>query len=176
MRKIVLVLLLLAVSASAQVPDQPTRLSLFITNPGFAGSGAPFDAGIGLALERRFSPHWSVELQAAREQHEYQPSIFRPDLIEFRTYPVDAFVRYSFVSTHVRWRPYIGVGARYVSAPEEPQGADYDSKLSPQIAGGIEWEAGDSWSLMAEAKALTRSDVPNWDELFKVSVGIGWRF
>jgi outer membrane protein W len=176
MRKIVLVLLLLAVSASAQVPDQPTRVSLFLTNPGFTGSGAPFDAGIGLALERRFSPHWSVQLEAAREQHEYQPSIFRPDLIEFQTYPIDAFVRYSFVSTHVRWRPYIGVGARYVSAPDEPRGANYDTQLSPQIAGGVEWAGGESWSLMADAKVLTRTDVPHSDELLKVSVGVGWRF
>ena len=180
MRKFVLVLLMvLAVSASAQTVDKPTRVSLFLTNPGFGwseGGGGFFDAGVGVALEHRFTSRWSVEVEVAREEHDHQPSIFDPMVIEFRTYPIDAFVRYSFQSSHVRWRPFIGVGARYVSAPGEPQGADYDSQLSPEIGAGVEWEAGDSWSVVLDAKALTRNDVPNWDELIKISAGIGWRF
>jgi hypothetical protein len=179
MRKSVLVLLavLLAVSASAQTIDKPTRVSFFITNPGFEnGDGGTFDAGVGFALERRFSRKWSAAVEVAVEKHEYQPSFFDPTTYDFRTYPIDVFARYTFQSVRTRWRPYVGVGARYVSAPDEPPGADYDSQLSPEIAGGVEFNAAESWSLTLDAKSLARSDVPHWDELFKVSLGIGWRF
>jgi outer membrane protein W len=179
MRKTVLVLLgLLAVSASAQTPEKATRVSFFLTNPGFGwseGGGSNFDAGFGLALEQRFTPQWSAELEVAREVHDYQPSFFDPRTIEFRTYPVDVFVRYSF-ENNTRWRPFLGAGARYVTAPDEPSGADYDSELSPEIGGGVEWEAGESLSIVFDAKALAKNEVPHWDEVFKVSVGVGWRF
>ena len=175
MRKIVVVLLgLLAVSASAQTPEKNTRVSFFLTNPGW-NTGGMFDGGIGLALEHRFTPQWSAELEVARELHEHQPSFFDPRTIEFRTYPADFFVRYSF-ENNTRWRPFLGGGVRYVTAPDEPAGADYDSELSPEFGGGVEWELGESVSIVFDGKVLVNSDIPHWDELFKVSVGAGWRF
>lgn len=180
MRKFVLVLLatLLAGSASAQSFDKPTRVSFFVTNPGFGwgeGDGGAFDDGIGLAIERRFTPHWSAELEVAREEHEYQPSFFDPTVIDFVTYPFDVFVRYSF-DNHTRWRPFLGAGVRYVSAPDEPAGANYDDELTPEIGGGAEWQLGESLAIVFEAKALAKDDVPHWDEVLKVSAGVGWRF
>jgi outer membrane protein W len=174
MRKFVLVLLL-AVSVSAQTPDKTTRVSLFLTNPGFQGNEF-LDAGVGVALEHHFTPRWSVELEAAREVHDYQRSIFNPTVIEFNTYPIDVFGRYSFQSTHEAWRPFLGIGARYINAPDEPEGADYDTQMSPEIGAGIEWKATDSLSLVFDAKAITRTDAPHWDELLKIQASIGWRF
>jgi outer membrane protein W len=164
-------MLVLAVTVSAQTVDKPThRSSSRIPLRLSEGNGAVFDAGVGVALEHRFTPRWSMELEAAREVHDYQPSFFDPTVIEFLTYPVDGFVRYSIQTTNVRWRPFLGAGARYVSAPNEPAGAQYDSELSPEIG------AGDSLSIVFDAKALAQNDVPHWDELLKVSVGVGWRF
>lgn len=174
MRKFVLVLLL-AVSASAQMPDKATRVSLFVTNPGSQG-GNLLDSGVGVALEHRFTPRWSIALDAAREQHEYQPCFFCDERIKFKTYPFDLFGRYSFQSTHLAWRPFIGIGARWVRAPHEPEGADRDNRIVPEIGAGVEWMATDSLSLVFDAKAVVDNDVPNWDELLKIQVGAGWRF
>ena len=176
MRKFVLVLLF-AASVSAQTPDQATRVSLFVTNPGFQDSGGGvLDAGVGLALEHRFTPRWSIELEVAREKHEYQPCFFCDERIPFHSYPIDAFWRYSFQSTHEAWRPFIGIGARWVRAPEEPEGADRDNRITPEIGAGVEWMATDSLSILFDAKAVVDNDVPNWDELLKIQAGVGWRF
>jgi outer membrane protein W len=178
MRKLVPVLLLLAVSASAQTIDKPTRVSFFVTNPGLGndGDGGVLDGGVGLALEHRFSRKWSAAIDVAREVHDYQPRFFDPTTIEFRTYPVDVLARYSFQSAHTRWRPYMGAGVRYVSAPDAPSGAKYDDEVWPELAGGVELNAAESWSLLFEAKGLVVNDIPEYDELLKVSIGFGWRF
>lgn len=181
MRKFVLVLLaLLAVSASAQTLDKPTRVSLFVSNFAFGfseGGGSFLDSGVGLALERRFSRRLSAELAVSTEEHEVQPyGFFNPTRFELRTYPVDAVVRYSFLDVHTQWRPYVGAGARYVGAPDEPPGIEYDSQLSPEVVAGVEYNGGQSWSLHAGARQLIRDQAPDFDDWFKVSVGVGWRF
>jgi len=177
MRKIVLVLvaILPAVFASAQTIDKPTRVSLFLTNP-FGDEGGVLDGGVGLSFEHRFSRKWSAAIDVATEKHEYQPSFFDPTTYDFRTYPIDVLARYTFQSVHTRWRPYLGAGVRYVSAPDEPPGAEYDDEAWPEVAGGVEFNASESWSLMFNAKALAGNDIPHYDELLKVSIGIGWRF
>ena len=182
MRKLVLVLLagLLAVSASAQTLDKPNRVSVFVTNPGVGWSdsnGTAWDAGYGLAIERRFSRRWSAELAISAEQHEVQPyGFFNPTRFELRTYPIDAVARYSFIGVHTRWRPYVGAGARYVAAPDEPPNVEYENQFSPQVAAGVEFNGGESWSLMFGVKQLVRDQTDDFDEWFKVSIGAGWRF
>jgi outer membrane protein W len=180
MRKFVLVLLtLLAVSASAQTLDKPTRVSLFVSNfaLGFSESNGSFlDGGVGVALERRFSRRWSAELAVATEKHETQPYLFNPASFELRTYPIDAVVRYSFLDVQTRWRPYVGAGARYVAPPDEPPGVQYDPQFSPEFVAGVEFNGGESWSLHAGARQLIRDQTPTFDDWFKLSVGVGWRF
>lgn len=182
MRKLVLVLLvlLLAVSASAQSLDKPNRISVFMTNPGVGWSdrnGTAWDAGYGVALERRFSRVWSAELSVAAEKHETQPyGFFNPTTFELSTYPIDALVRYSFTSVHTRWRPYVGAGARYVAAPDEPPGVEYENQLTPEVAGGVEFNGGESWSLTFNVKQLIEEQSSEFDGMFKVSLGVGWRF
>jgi outer membrane protein W len=182
MRKIVLVLLavLLTVSASAQTLDKPTRVSFFVSNLGFGwseGNGSSFDAGVGVALERRFSPRWSAELALAREEHETQPyGFFNPATFELRTYPIDAVVRYSFLDVNTPWRPYVGAGARYVAAPDEPPNIEYENQLTPEVTAGVEFNGGASWSLYAGARQLIHDQTPVFDDSFKIAIGFGWRF
>ena len=180
MRKIVLVLpLLLAVSASAQTLDKPTRLSFFVSNLALGwseGNGSTFDAGLGVAIERRFSRRWSGELAVSTEKHEIQPRLFDPTTYDLRTYPVDAVLRYSFLDVRTEWRPYAGAGLRYVAAPDAPPGIAYENQLSPEITAGVEFNGGESWSLHAGAKQLIREDSSAFDDWFKISLGVGWRF
>ena len=181
MRKIVLVTLaaLVAVSASAQTIDKPTRVSVFISNLIFGwseGNGSALDAGVGLALERRFSRRWSAGLSVATEKHETQPYFFNPTTYDLRTYPIDAVVRYSFLDLHTQWRPYIGAGMRYVGAPDEPPNIEYDDQLTPQFNAGVEFNSGESWSLLLDAKQLLHEQTPVFDDSFKISIGVGWRF
>ncbi|MGZ5440430.1 MAG: outer membrane beta-barrel protein [Thermoanaerobaculia bacterium] len=181
MRKIVLVLLavVLAVSASAQTLDKPTRLSFFVSNLALGwseGDGSTFDAGVGVAVERRFSRRWSAELAVSTEKHETRPYLFNPTRYELRTYPIDAVVRYSFLDLHTQWRPYVGAGARYVAAPNAPPGIEYENQLSPEITAGVEFNGGESWSLQAGAKQLIRDQSTVFDDWFKISIGVGWRF
>ena len=185
MRKLMPVLLLvLGVFASApalaQTLDKPTRISLFVNNLAIGwseGSGGMFDAGVGVALERRFSRRWSAELAVATEEHETQPyGFFNDTRFDLRTYPVDAVVRYSFLDVHTQWRPYVGAGVRYVGAPEEPPNIDYDDLLTPQVTAGVEYNGGESWSLQAGVKQLVREFDADFDTWLKVQVGVGWRF
>ncbi len=179
MRKLVLVLLavLVAVPASAQTLDKPTRVSFFVSNLAFGwseGSGSFFESGFGVALERRFSRRWSAEVSVATEEHDIQPSFFNPTVYHVRTYPIDAVVRYSFLDVHTQWRPYVGGGVRYVSAPEDVP-FEYEDQLSPEIAAGVEFNGGESWSLTAGAKHAI-GDEKIYDHAFKIAIGFGWRF
>ncbi len=180
MRKFVLglVVSLLAVSASAQSLDRPTRISVFLSNLelGFSeGNGGSASVSYGVALERRFSRSWSGELAVSIEDHETQPYFLNPTIIDVRTYPIDAVVRYSFLDANTPWRPYAGAGARYVAAPEEPFNVQYEDRLSPEIAAGVDFNPAEAWSLRFDARQLLTT-APVYDDMFKVSVGVGWRF
>jgi len=179
MRKLVLAVILLAVPAFAQSIDKPTRVSVYI-NPGWgwsAGSGNAWNGGYGLALEHRFSRLFSGEISVATEQHEVQPYFFSDRRFKLRTYPIDAIARYTFQSVHTRWRPYAGLGVRFVGAPDEPPNVQYEDQLNGEVVGGVEFNAAESWSLEMEARHLVRNQLPeDYDELFKVSLGVGWRF
>lgn len=177
MRKFVLVFLafLAAVSASAQSLDKPTRISVFVSNPS-AWSEGTGGAGYGVAVERRFSRAWSAEFAVAAEEHEVQPFFFNPTTYKLRTHPIDLVARYTFPGGHLRWRPYIGVGARYVAAPDEPPTLNYENELSPEVTGGVEFNGGESWSVRFDLKQLVRNDASDFDEWLKISIGVGWRF
>jgi outer membrane protein W len=179
MRKLVpgLLAVLLAVSASAQSLDRPTRLSVFVSNLELSfseGSGSNASVSYGVALERRLSRAWSAELAVSIEDHETQPYFLNPTIIDVRTYPIDAVVRYTFPNVRTRWRPYVGAGARYVAAPEEPFNVQYENTLSPEIAAGVDFK--EAWSLRFDGRQLLTNDAPEYDDSFKISVGVGWRF
>jgi outer membrane protein W len=175
MRKLVLVFLaiLVAVSAAGQSLDKPT---VFVSNPTGWNEGSANGAGYGVAVERRFSRMWSVELAVASEKHEVQPFFFNPTTYELSTNPIDLVGRYSFQVRHPRWRPYIGAGARYVAAPDEPPNQEYENELTPEVTGGVEFNGGQSWSVRFDLKQLISESLPDYDEWIKGTVAVGWRF
>jgi outer membrane protein W len=177
MRKFVLVLLavLFAVSVSAQSLDKPTRISVFV-NPSSWSEGSGLGAGYGVSIERRFSRAWSGELAVGSEEHEVQPFFFNPTTYTLRTHPIDLVARYTFAGGHLRWRPYIGAGARYVAAPDEPPNQHYEHELTPEVTGGVEFNGGESWSLRFDLKQLVRNDTSDFDDWLKGSISAGWRF
>ena len=176
MRKFVPVLLmtLAAVSAFGQSLDKPTRISVFVSNP--TGWNEGTGAGYGVAVERRFSRMWSAELAVASEKHDVQPFFFNPTTYELSTTPIDLVGRYSFQVRHLRWRPYIGAGARYVAAPDEPPNQEYENELTPEVTGGVEYNGGESWSVRFDLKQLISESLPDYDEWIKGSIAVGWRF
>jgi outer membrane protein W len=178
MRKLVLVLLavLAAVSVSAQTLDKPTRISVFGSNPFYWSEGNGMGAGYGVAIERRFSNAWSGELAVGSETHRVQLGFFNPTRYELRTHPIDVVARYSFAGAHLRWRSYVGAGARYVAAPEEPPNREYDNELSPQVSAGVEFNSEGSFSLRFDLKQLVQEDSSDFDEWLKFSIACGWRF
>lgn len=168
MRKSVLVLLmLLAASASAQTLDRRNRVSLFLSNVAFGwseGGGSFWDAGYGVAYERRFSRPWSAELAVSVQEVD-----------DTRTHPVDALARYSLAGVRTRWRPYVGAGVRFLESPEEPRNVVYNEVLLPQVAAGVDFNPAEAWSLRFDVKQAF-GGVPVYDDAFKVSAGVGWRF
>jgi outer membrane protein W len=178
MHKFVLVLLavLFAASAFGQSLDKPTRISVFVSNPWSWSQDDGLGAGYGVAIERRFSRSWSGELTVANEQHDVQPFFFNTTTYRLRTHPIDLVARYTFSGGHPRWRPYIGAGARYVAAPEEPPNQEYENELTPEVTGGVEYNGGEAWSVRFDLKQVVRDSLPDFDEWIKGSIAVGWRF
>ena len=179
MRKIALAVLvvLLPLSALAQSPDRPRRVSVFISNLEFGwseGNGSEGNAGFGIAAEYRFTPRWSTELSVAREEHHSAALLL--DEFDLRSYPVDLVARYHFLGVHTRWRPYAGLGARYVAAPDAPDDVHYENRLSAEANGGVDFNINQAWSLRFDVKRLLRTDDSAFDEETTVSIGAGWRF
>ncbi|HVE71535.1 MAG TPA: outer membrane beta-barrel protein [Thermoanaerobaculia bacterium] len=170
MRKpmLVLLVLLVAVPALAQSLDRPNRVSVFLSNVsgGWSeGGGSFFDAGYGVAYERRFTRTWSGELAVTVQEQE-----------NARSYPFDLAARYTFPSVHTRWRPYAGAGVRFVSAPgPEPRGELWDNQIAPEVVAGVDFNAAEAWSLRVDAKHTFGNTYAD-DDPFKLSVGVGWRF
>lgn len=164
----VLFAMLLAVSASAQSLDRPNRVSLFLSNisGGWSEGGGSFlDSGYGVSYERRFSRAWSAELALTVQEQQGA-----------ETYPWDALLRYHFLDVHTRWRPYVGGGLRYVAAPGvEPAGEIYDNQIAPEIAAGVDYNPAAPWSLRFDVKHTIGNEY-SYDDPFKASIGVGWRF
>ena len=168
----------------AQSADHPLKLSAFLSDFGFSyaeNAGTDVSGGFGLALEYRLRRAWSADLSVAREEHSQSITTFDPagvtvDHIEIQSYPLDSNVRYHFLGTRTRWRPYLGAGLHYVPSPDSSSGTSYDSRLSAQALGGVDFFVNPQLSIRFDLKRLLRSDSEVYDDLTKVSVGVGWGF
>jgi outer membrane protein W len=176
---LVVVLVVAAPSlAQPSPPPGPLRLTLFGSVSGFGYSsrdGVFADGGFGLALEYRWRPRLGLELSLAGWRHELLVS-HGGELVtdEVRTYPVNLVGQYHF-TTDGPWKPYLGVGARYVRGPRSVIG-ELEDHLSPQIAAGVEYQTRDHMSLTFDARRLLRDDDVRYDPYFQASLGLGWRF
>jgi hypothetical protein len=146
-----LLVLLLSIPAAAQA----NRISVFGSN----------GDGYGVAYERRLSRSWSLELASTLQNQ-----------ADAETYPFDLIAHYNFPNLQGRWRPYAGIGARYVAAPgNEPRGEIYDNQIAPEVAAGINFIASEHFDVHAEAKH-TLGNTYRYDDPGKITLGIGWRF
>ena len=166
---------------------QHNQLSVFVSES--AGSvPVRSNRGYGLALTRQWTPRLSTGMAVAIEDpvvRECTGGFFDPLVCSettLRTYPVDLTGRFHFIND-TRWKPYVGIGARYVRAPRlsseasRTLGRDYADHLDPQVVGGLEFLITPSIGVGTEVKVLF-CDNKNceYDSELKVAGGFIWRF
>jgi outer membrane protein W len=181
----VVVAVLFALPGAAQQQNSgPVRLSVFVSNVGYTESdsaGSNLTGAVGAALEYRVTPQWSAALSVTAQESTRHfdpppPDVFNTVWIsrmDVRSYPVDLVAQYH-IANRSKWQPYVGAGARWVSGPSAPE--KFDNRLSAQAAAGVDWNFASAWSMRIDAKRLLRTDAAFYDELTKVSIGMGWRF
>jgi outer membrane protein W len=183
---IIAALLLITASASAQESRQESRtgFTIFISDPRFESShpgGSSYQGGFGVAFDYTVTPRFSADLSIATESHDITSfnSELVPRISTIRSYPIDAVGRYHFFTGQSRWKPYVGVGFRYVASPTAPAGVQpYSNRLSAEIDGGVVFEWRPSFGIVLDARELVRNSFSgsSYDPLFKPSVGVRWRF
>jgi outer membrane protein W len=159
MRNVVIALsLLAAVSAFGQV-----RVSGFRTGP---------DNGWGGAVEVHATPHWAVELAAARSGNQQLTigGIFTGHIVEFRTSSIDLTAHYSFVNA-TRWQPFIGAGAHRATTSSD----EVEDRTSAEIDGGVHFMITPNFSLRISGRGILNDD-HSYDPGFKSEVGLAWKF
>lgn len=174
-RTLAAVLLLAALPLLGQ--DRTNRVSVFITDPafGFSAGGGTWDGGVGVAYEKRIATRWTAEIALSREEYT-ESSIFSTFEFDVVSYPVDLTARYHFGNSYLRWRPYVGGGAHYVSGPDTPRGP-LDDRFSAIVIGGLDFNMTERWSLRADAKHLLRNEASEpYDETLRIAVGVGFRY
>jgi outer membrane protein W len=177
------VLLGFTLPLAAQSADRSTRVSVFLSDFGWTyseGAGTDMSGGFGVALEYRLRRAWSAEIAIAAEEHSETVTSIGPagvtlSRIDVRSWPVDATVRHHFQGVRTRWRPYVGAGVRFVPEPEVT-GLQYDSRLSAQGVVGVDYAATEALSLRFDFRRLLRTDSAIYDNVNKISLGVGWRF
>lgn len=173
MRKVIVALaVLIASSAFAQ---QKNELALFHAE------------GPGVAFSRMVTPNISAQLAVAWERHQSYPYVVTPtgafvpvDAVRFRTHPIDLSVRYHWLND-TRFKPFVGIGARYVGAPNISVDSnvvrrfDYRSHFGPEIVGGMSFQLTKSLGALIDGKAYF-GDRESYDNPWKTSLGLVWRF
>ena len=114
------------------------------------------------------------------ERHQSYPYVVSPtgafvpiDAVRFHTYPIDFSVRYHWVND-TRWKPFVGVGVRYVAAPDV-KAFGYQNHFGPEIVGGTAFQITKSLGVVADGKAYVGDHEP-YDQPWKVGFGLAWRF
>lgn len=185
MRKSALLFLAFAfVLLPTAIAQQKNEFSIFVSD--ISGMSRTFDkthwyGGLGMAYNFFATPRISAQLAIAEEQHRTYPYVvdgfggIQPVTpVKVRTYPVDVSARYHFLNES-RWKPYLGLGVRYVGAPNVDPEFRYRSHLNPQVVGGVEFLVRPSIGIALDGKQLA-GDRENYDPFFKVSLGVNWRF
>jgi outer membrane protein W len=182
MRRLAFVTVLLNSLATAAFA-QSNQLSIFFNQS--AGS-VHTHHGYGAALIHLWTPRFSTGIAAAVEDPVVGicvGGILTPEKctdIKVRTYPVDLTGRFHFLND-TRWKPYIGLGARYVGAPHLTSqqllvvGHSYSDHVSAEFIGGLEFLFKPSFGLTAEVKGLLRNS-EDYDSAFNFSGGLNWHF
>lgn len=184
MRRFVIaaVAMLVATAGFAQ-HEQKNTLSFFISQATLSSASYAVqgDNSNGLAFDRMLTKRLSAQVWITSERHETFGYVVRPDgsiqtteRVLFRTYPVDFAMKYHFVN-ETRWKPYLGIGARYVSAPQE--GAEFRrlNIVRPEVLGGTTFQFTPHFGVFVDGRVYFANS-HHYDEQFKPSLGLSWRF
>lgn len=182
MRKLAFVVVLLNSFATVAFA-QSNQLSVFFSRS--AGS-VHTHTGYGAAFIHSWTPRFSTAIAAAVEDPIVGicvGGIVTPEKctdIKVRSYPVDLTGRFHFLND-TRWKPYLGLGARYIGAPHLTSeqrvvvGHSYSDRVSGEIVGGLEFLIKPTLGITAEVKGLLRNS-EDYDAGFKISGGLNWHF
>lgn len=143
------------------------------------------EGGPGLAFNHAFSPVFSMELSAARENYTIArertivdgTAVFT-SFATTHTYPIDLSAQYHF-TTDTRWKPYGGLGLRYASTHEVNGVLSRTTTyyLSPEVSGGVVFQLRPRFGFLLDAKELIGNDNnKHSNPSFKASAGLSWRF
>lgn len=184
MRKAAVILFSMLIASAAIAQQKKNDFSVFVTDAGFgwsSGRGTTASASYGIAFDRMLTQQFSAQLAIGSEGHRTYSYIVNPtgtfqavDPVHFRTYPIDLAVRYQFLDES-RWKPYVGLGARYVAAPNVSSDFRYKNHIGPEIVGGTSFQIRRSFGLVLDGK-LYLGDHEQYDSNFKPSFGLLWRF
>jgi len=193
MRKSIVIavsLLFVVASAFAQQPNRSNSISVFISDLSVFHSstdGTRVDAGYGASFDHMFSNRVSAELSVSSQRYKSFLTTFTPSgvptTVSFseRAYPIDANVSYHFL-TDSRWKPYVGVGLRYVTATLHSGpgfgNQEFTSRsVDPEVSGGVTFQFKPALGLRFDAKQIVGSNRSYLgDPDFKVSLGLNFRF
>ena len=161
-----------------------TRVNVFASDVAFSfseGSGADLSGGIGVSLTRWFSNTWAGELSVEHDRFNYQerPVVVPGEVIMINSrqadlYPVDALAQFYVPTNRGNWRPYLGAGVRYLERPDGVEGRS--DSLSAQLNAGVMFHFTPRLGIRFDGRFLLRSHTPEWDDSFKTSAGLSWRF
>lgn len=184
MRKALLFAAVCSLLSTVALAQQKQSLSIFVSDLSYtkrSTDNGQWGGGVGVAFERMFSERLALQGAIAYERHRTYPylveddgSITQVEARRLNIVPIDLTARYHFVND-TRWKPYIGLGAHYVAAPNVDRRFRYQNHLDGAVDGGTTFLLTPSFGLLLNARMLVGDREP-YDEQFKISAGLSWRF
>lgn len=163
-----------------KLPERGLQLFGFISDPTVVSSqrfGTSFDAGFGFGVTKFITPQYAAELSvASHDFHEYATSSTGMSLrYTTHVYPISLDGQYHFL-TESRWKPYAGLGLRYVAAPHHGLVA-YSDRLGAELNGGVSYMMTPRFSVRIDGKQeFPIGAERRFDPRTRVSLGLGWHF
>jgi outer membrane protein W len=182
MRKSRLLVIALLLIAPAVFAQRQNTFSVFFNQFGMTASeqNKRWYANYGAAFESSLTPHFSAQISVGSERHNSYSYVVdetgyinQVAPVRFRTYPIDLTARYRWVN-ETRFKPYLGLGARYVAAPHVDSMFGYTNRVTPELVGGVVYQLR-HLGIVADGKVLL-GDHEYYDAAFKTSIGLSWRF
>ena len=183
MRKfLVLVVLGLLVSTVALAQPKQT-FSVFLTDVNAASNDRSFDrwGRFGVGFERMFAERLSLQAAVSYERHRSYPYVVEDDgsitqigSQRLTVYPIDVTARYHWLN-ETRWKPYLGIGAHYVAAPDVDRRFRYQNHFAGVVNGGVTFLVTPRLGILLEGRQLV-GDRESYDPIFRVLAGLSWRF
>jgi outer membrane protein W len=179
------VALFVALFTTAVFAQQPKNgFSIFVSDLEVTHGkydGTHGSAAFGASFDRMLTPNVSAQLAIASEQHRSYGYVVNANgtftqvpAVSFHTVPIDLAARYHFLN-ETRWKPYVGLGLRYVGAPGVGREWRYQNHIGPEIVGGTLFRINRSLFLTLDGRVYV-GDREAYDSQFKPSLGLRWQF